>query len=479
VRAGERVLVHSAGGALGHELVTLARRLGAEVAATAGSERKRASLIARGAAFAADSRAPRVAEDVLALAGGRGFDVALDLAGDGAPLAALAAGGRYIALDRTGAAVAHGARAPRKNLSLHSLDPIGLLASKPEELAAALRDSLALASSDELNSAIVTSFPIAQLGRALRFMAQARHVGKVVVSFAQRGAAMIAPLGVRERIAAGAVLAVGEVERHPALAQWLAAQGAREIVRAGAADDLEACAEKLSAPLRAVVFAPEAEKAPAALARARELASLASEHGAVFTWFVSDANAVLAPEANLEAAIIAAGFAEIARARRARGEPATAISLGLAVAATAGSHALLTRIAESEAAACVVHASAPTAWDSTSSPLLRELGAAGASTASKLSAAAPADRRARVRELVGAALALVLRLDAKGRERVDWHRPLSELGLDSLMGVELHTRIEEAAGVEIPPAVLFAEPNLEAVVERLCASFAGNAKESR
>jgi acyl carrier protein len=310
-------------------------------------------------------------------------------------------------------------------------------------------------------------------------MAQARHLGKVVVSFAQRGSAKIAPLSVRERIAAGSVLAVGEVERCPAVAAWLAAQGASEILRVGAGDDLEAATAKLSAPLRAIVFAASEEEAPAALARARELASLASEHGALLTWLVTDASAVLAPEANPEAARVAAGFAEIARTRRARGEPVTALSLGLAGGATAGSHALLTRIAESEAAACVLHDTAPTAWDSTSSPLLRELGAASAPIASKLSAASPEERRTRVRELVAAALALVLRLDAKGRARVDWHRPLSELGLDSLMGVELHTRIEEAAGVEIPPAVLFAEPNLEAVVERLCASFGGNAQESR
>ena len=63
--------------------------------------------------------------------------------------------------------------------------------------------------------------------------------------------------------------------------------------------------------------------------------------------------------------------------------------------------------------------------------------------------------------------------------RSDWHRPLPELGLDSLMGVELHTRIEEAAGLELPPAVLFAEPNLEAVVERLAASIGGGAQEPR
>jgi acyl carrier protein len=151
----------------------------------------------------------------------------------------------------------------------------------------------------------------------------------------------------------------------------------------------------------------------------------------------------------------------------------TALALGLAPEPSAGALTQLTRIADAEVAACILHGTAPTAWDVASSPLLRELGAANASTASKLASASPEDRRAQLRELVAAALALVLRLGAAARARIDWHRPLAELGLDSLMGVELHTRIEEAAGLEIPPAVLFAEPNLEAVVERLAASIGG------
>jgi acyl carrier protein len=101
------------------------------------------------------------------------------------------------------------------------------------------------------------------------------------------------------------------------------------------------------------------------------------------------------------------------------------------------------------------------------------LGAASASAASKLASASPEERLAKLRELVGSALAIVLRLSAAERARIDWYRPLAELGLDSLMGVELHARIEEAAGLEIPPAVLFAEPNLEAVALRLAAALDG------
>ncbi len=473
LQPGERVLVHSAGGAIGHAAVALARRAGARVVASAGTQRKRASLRALGAEEVADSRAPRLADTVLALTDGRGFDVAFDLAGDGKPIAALALGGRHVALERNGEAAASATLAARRNVSLHSLDPIGLLESKPEELVAALRDSLALADVAEFGATPITVFPIAQLGRAIRFMAQARHIGKVVVSFAQPGEAKIAPLGACERIASGAVLVWGELERFPALAHWLGTLKPRELVRVGEGESLDAACAKLSAPLRGVVFVPASSDAPAALAFARRVVGLASERDVALTWLVSDASAVITPRANPEAAKIATALAELARVRRAQGEAVTALSLGIAAEPSAGAFAQLTRIADAHVAMCVLHATAPTAWDAASSPLLRELGAANASTASKLASASPEERREKLRELVGAALAIVLRLSAAARARIDWHRPLAELGLDSLMGVELHTRIEEAAGLEIPPAVLFAEPDLEAVVERLAASIGG------
>ncbi|HEU4428650.1 MAG TPA: polyketide synthase dehydratase domain-containing protein, partial [Myxococcota bacterium] len=474
VRAGDRVLVHSAGGAIGQAAVALAVRAGAEVAATAGSEAKRASLRAHGAAYVADSRSPRAADDLLAQTGGRLFDVALDLAGDGVPLSVLASGGRFVAMQRTGRANGFDRGPSRRNLSLHSLDPRELLQSKPEELVAALRDSLAEASDSELASPPLCVFPISQLGRAIRFMAQARHEGKVVVSLAQRGEAKLTPLGAGERIASGAVLAFGELGRFPAVAHWLAAQRPRELLCVSEGESLEAASAKLSAPLRAVVFAPSGGSARDAIARAREIVSLASEQGAALTWLLADANAVLEPHAHPDTAKLAGAFSDLARARRASGEPVSALALG-ALAVTPGAAAQLTRIAQSDVAACILHATAPGAWDPASAPLLRELGAANAPAASKLASASPEERRAKLRELVGAALAIVLRLSAAERARIDWHRPLAELGLDSLMGVELHARIEEAAGIEIPPALLFAEPNLEAVVERISASLAKSA----
>ena len=57
---GDRVLVHSAGGAIGQAAVALAVRRGARVVATAGSERKRERLRELGAEATFDSRATQI-----------------------------------------------------------------------------------------------------------------------------------------------------------------------------------------------------------------------------------------------------------------------------------------------------------------------------------------------------------------------------------------------------------------------------------
>ncbi len=322
LRAGERIALHSAAGAIGQSAIALARELGAEVVASAGSERKRAQLRACGAALAFDSRSPEIAEEITRALGARAVDVVLDLAGDGALLDLLAPGGRYLAIERSGAVelgAALRARS-RRNLSFHPLDPLGLLASKPDELVSALRTALARSEPGAGGSAAVTVFPISQLPRALRYMAQARQLGKVVLSFEHASAARIMPL-------------------------------------ASPADAAEDAAE---------------------------------------------------------AQLLEAG-----------GAPA------------------------------------------------------GADASARFARLAPEACRAALRELTGNALAVVLRLAPADRARIDWQRPLGELGLDSLMGVELGVRLREAVGVELQPAALFGLPNLEAVVARLAEAVAEAAKEAR
>ena len=96
LRAGEKVLIHTASGGVGLAAVQVAQRLGAEIFATAGSPEKRAFLEALGIRHVFNSRTRDFADEIQQRTGGRGVDVVLNaLTGDFIPhsLATLAAGG--------------------------------------------------------------------------------------------------------------------------------------------------------------------------------------------------------------------------------------------------------------------------------------------------------------------------------------------------------------------------------------------------
>src|SRR5690606_36934292 len=81
--AGERVLIHSATGAVGLYAVAYAQSVGAEIFATAGSESKRAHLRSLGLKHVYDSRSLAFADAIREATGGRGVDVVLNaLAGE-------------------------------------------------------------------------------------------------------------------------------------------------------------------------------------------------------------------------------------------------------------------------------------------------------------------------------------------------------------------------------------------------------------
>ena len=86
IRSGERILIHSAAGGVGLAAVQLAKRVGAEIYATAGSPEKRAYLRQLGVEHVMDSRALDFADEVMACTHGAGVDLVLNaLAGEAIP----------------------------------------------------------------------------------------------------------------------------------------------------------------------------------------------------------------------------------------------------------------------------------------------------------------------------------------------------------------------------------------------------------
>ncbi|CAN0500890.1 unnamed protein product, partial [Phaeothamnion confervicola] len=69
---GDRVLIHSGAGGVGMAAIALARRVGAEIFATAGNPEKREELRKLGVHHVLDSRSASFADEIARITGGKG-----------------------------------------------------------------------------------------------------------------------------------------------------------------------------------------------------------------------------------------------------------------------------------------------------------------------------------------------------------------------------------------------------------------------
>ncbi|HWF27670.1 MAG TPA: SDR family NAD(P)-dependent oxidoreductase [Mycobacterium sp.] len=183
VQAGQRVLVHAATGGVGMAAVQLARYWGAEVFATA-SRGKWDTLRAMGFDddHIGDSRTLEFEQKFLAATDGAGVDVVLNsLAGEfiDASLRLLAGGGRFIEMGKTDLRDPQLVAAQHHGVQYRAFD---LMEAGPDHIAAMLAELMALFAAGTLNPLPVKAFDVRCAATAYRFISQARHVGKVVLT---------------------------------------------------------------------------------------------------------------------------------------------------------------------------------------------------------------------------------------------------------------------------------------------------------
>jgi acyl transferase domain-containing protein/NADPH:quinone reductase-like Zn-dependent oxidoreductase len=544
LQAGQRVLVHAAAGGVGLAAVQLAQRAGAEVFATAGSPAKRTLLASLGVRHVMDSRSLAFAEEVRAATGGQGVDVVLNsLAGDfiRSSLDALAPGGCFLELGKRDILTPEAAARLRPDVRYRAFDlgaealaDRGLLRPMLDELVAALGRG-------ELRPLPVAVYELGQVREALRFMAQARHVGKLVVR--PRPSGPLVSGGATYWITGG----LGGVGLETA--RWLVRSGARSLVLSGRRPPGPVAAEAVRELERqgatVLVFAADAADRPAMEGILREIrqglpplrgivhAAGAVDDGALLRQSWDRCRAVLRGKAGgafllheltrelpLDFFVLysAAGVilgapgqgaypaanAELdalALARRRLGLPALSVAWG--PWADVGMAADLARRGNDVLAARGLGTIGPELGFARLEQLLREdvpyaavlpirwarflaqlpagadrgfFGAVGGRTgsASAAPAAAPVaglvsrlgalpagQRRAALLAFLSERALQVVGLDAA--TQVDPTVPLKELGLDSLMSVELRNTLARAIGRSLPATLVFDYPTLEAL----------------
>lgn len=235
VQPGERVLIHSAASGTGLAAVQVARWLGAEIYATAGTHERRAGLRALGVRHASDSRTLGFVDAVRAATAGEGVDVVLNsLSGEAIPasLSLLRPRGRFVELGKRDL-YAHrkvGLYALRRNLSISVVDLASLAADEPALIGQLLAEVLPHFGAGTFTPLPHEVFPLAEAADAFRHLAQARHRGKVVLAPAADGRPQ-APGAIRPDgtyLITGGLGAIGRQ-----VARYLVEQGARYLVLAG------------------------------------------------------------------------------------------------------------------------------------------------------------------------------------------------------------------------------------------------------
>ncbi len=184
LRAGERVLIHAGAGGVGMAAIQVAQRIGADVHATAGSPEKRATLAALGVQHVYDSRTLDFADELMAATDGAGVHVVLNSLADDfiqRSVDVLAPGGRFLEIGRRAVWTHERMAADRPDVEYHIVFLGDLSIGDPPAIRAMFTELMPRFAAGELRPLPVTRFDAASVTDAFRYMAQARHTGKIVV----------------------------------------------------------------------------------------------------------------------------------------------------------------------------------------------------------------------------------------------------------------------------------------------------------
>ncbi|HKE18416.1 MAG TPA: SDR family NAD(P)-dependent oxidoreductase [Kofleriaceae bacterium] len=543
LRPGERVLVHAAAGGVGMAATQIARHVGAEVFATA-SPGKWDTLRALGfdADHIASSRTPDFEPHFLRATGGRGVDVVLDsLARElvDASLRLLPRGGRFLEMGKTDVRDPERVAQDHPGVAYRAFD---LPTAGPGRIGQMLAELMALFERRALRPLPVTAHDLRLAPRAFRGMAQARHVGKLVLTVPRPlapdgtvlvtgGTGTLGSLLARHLVGAHGVRHLVLASRRgpdapgaDAIARELEAAGARvTVVACDAADRgaLEALLARIPRehPLTGVVHATGVldDGVVTALTPARldavlraKLDGAANLHEltrsldlSAFVLFSSVAG-VLGGPGQASYAAANAFLDALARHRRVRGLPALSLAWGFwgirtgltahltdadiarmargglrAISADEGLALFDAALARPDAALVPARLDAA-ALRAGAHPLpsvLRGLvrGRAVRPVATRTAAAAPYQQRlgglpaeerpAALLELLRGEIATVLGIADRGA--LSPERPLQELGLDSLMAIELRNRLNAATSVRLPATFFLEFPTIQLATRRL------------
>ena len=233
--AGEWVLIHAGAGGVGLAAIAIAKSLGARIIVTVGTKEKAEYVRSLGVEHVLDSRTESFAAGVMEITGGRGVDVLLNsLSGDllTKSLEVMAHYGRFVELGKRD--IYGGTRVSlhvfRNNVSFHVVDVAAAVEDRQPYVARLMREVTTHIERGEWQPLPVCSFSSSDPAEPFRFMAQARHIGKICIHMEPTLDVLPRrdmPLFHRDGsyLITGGLGGVGL-----AVAEWMAAQGAGKLL---------------------------------------------------------------------------------------------------------------------------------------------------------------------------------------------------------------------------------------------------------
>jgi polyketide synthase 3/4 len=216
ISSADKVLIHSGTGGVGQAAIAIARAVGCEIFATAGSPQRRQLLRDMGIEHVYDSRSTEFAELIRRDTDGYGVDVVLNSlsgAAQRAGIELLAFGGRFVEIGKRDIyGDTHLGLFPfRRNLSLYAVDLALLTHSHPETVRRLLTTVYQRTAEGVLPLPQTTHYPVLEAADAVRLVGDAGHTGKVVLDVPRTGrsVAVVPPEQTRVFRADGAYIITG------------------------------------------------------------------------------------------------------------------------------------------------------------------------------------------------------------------------------------------------------------------------------
>ena len=226
IKAGDRVLVHAAAGGVGLSAIQVARAAGAEVYGTAGSAEKQDYVRRLGVRAVFSSRSADFEAGLMEATGGQGVDIVLNsLTGEFIPasLRVLRPGGTFLEIGKAEIWSADRVAAVNPNVRYTPFDLGEVMLTDLDLIEAMFQALLAGLGAGTLAPLPVRAFDLTDARSAFRFMAQARHFGKIVLRMPRPAS----------RVVAGAYIVTGGTGGLGVrVAQHLAERGVRHLILA-------------------------------------------------------------------------------------------------------------------------------------------------------------------------------------------------------------------------------------------------------